>query len=125
MGDYERIPEDMLNKVLQEAARLHSEKVAKENQGPKGYSFSELEEICSESGIPSDTLREAIKNTMNSVQSDLTLDLGGDRRKKKRAGFPRLHYPSLLGLIEAKLRYGAISPKRLQAKRFRIVYMYY
>lgn len=53
-SDY-RIPDDMAAEVIAEAARLHAE-------ASKGYSFSDLKQVCSEVKIPPHIIRKAIKN---------------------------------------------------------------
>ena len=53
-SDY-RIPDDMAVEVLAEAARLYAET-------SKGYSFTDLQQACSEAQIPPDIINQAIRN---------------------------------------------------------------
>jgi hypothetical protein len=50
----DRIPDEMLADVLAEATRLHAESTA-------GYSFEDLQQVCTEINIPLHMLQEAIE----------------------------------------------------------------
>ncbi len=60
--DY-RIPDDMAAEVLAEAARLYA-------QTGKGYSFTDLQQACSEAEIPPHIIRQAIANVEENRASE-------------------------------------------------------